>query len=135
MALDPITAGLDVVTAAINKIWPDKSQVEKDQIAMQFAILKAQFDAATAQTDINKIEAANPNLFVSGARPFIMWICAGGLAIQFVIFPLIAYGFQLTTGKIVAGPALDMGTLMTLLFAMLGLGAMRTTEKIQGVAK
>ena len=77
--------------------------------------------------DINKVEAANPTLFVSGARPFIMWICGTGLGYQFLIYPvLVAFlpGVQQA----------DMGTLITLLLGMLGLGGLRSYEKINGVA-
>ena len=127
MALDPITAGIDAVTAIVNKIWPDKTQTEKDAIATQFAILKAQTDAAAAQTDTNKVEAANPNLFVSGWRPFVGWMCGGGLGMQFIIFPLVEYGFNLATGHTIPMPTLDMGTMMTLLFAMPAPGPMSMT--------
>ena len=115
-----IGAVADLATSVINKIWPDKTQQEKDQLAAAVALVNGQID-------INKAEAANPNWFVSGWRPYIGWICGTGLGYQFLVYPiLIAY-----VPKIVQ---LDMGTLLTLLGGMLGLSIQRTYEKVQGVA-
>lgn len=115
-----IGAVADLATSVINKIWPDKTQQEKDQLAAAVALVNGQID-------INKAEAINPNWFVSGWRPYIGWICGTGLGYQFLVYPiLIAY-----VPKIVQ---LDMGTLLTLLGGMLGLSIQRTYEKVQGVA-
>lgn len=115
-----IGAVADLATSVINKIWPDKTQQEKDQLAAAVALVNGQID-------INKAEATNPNWFVSGWRPYIGWICGTGLGYQFLVYPiLIAY-----VPKIVQ---LDMGTLLTLLGGMLGLSIQRTYEKVQGVA-
>ena len=125
MALDPVTAGIDAVTAIVNKIWPDKTQQERDQIA-------AAVQMVAAQTDINKAEASNNNLFVAGWRPSVGWVCSSGFAVQFVIGPL-AQWFATLAGHPVAFPQLDLGTMMPLLLGMLGLGGMRTYEKTNGV--
>jgi len=95
-------------------------------------ILAADQARAQMQADVNKTEAANPNLFVAGWRPFIGWVCGVGLLTQFLIRPLFTWAVALA-GKPVAFPDLDLGTLVTLLFGMLGLGAMRTVEKVNGV--
>jgi len=73
MALDPLTAGLDLVNTAINKIWPDKSEQEKQQLAAAVVIVQGQLD-------INKAEAASPSVFVSGWRPWIGWVCGTACA-------------------------------------------------------
>lgn len=92
-------------------------------------------DAATRQAaaDTNKIEAANPNIFVAGWRPFIGWVCGIGLISQFVVAPVATWIAALAHHPI-AFPTLDMGTLLTLLMAMLGFGGMRTYEKVSGVS-
>lgn len=86
-----------------------------------------------AQVDVNKQEAANPKLFVAGWRPFIGWVCGTGLAVQFIINPLFTWVATLAKHP-VQFPSLDLGTLMTLLFGMLGLGAMRSYEKVAGAS-
>ena len=127
MALDPVTAGLDLANTVVNKLWPDKSEEERAQLAAAVSIVQGQLE-------VNKAEASNPSVFVSGARPFIMWICGVGLAMQFLVSPLLQWGAAMF-GKAVVLPPLDMGTLLTLLLGMLGLGGMRTFEKFKGVAK
>lgn len=121
MAMDPITAGIDAVTTVINKIWPDKTEQEKAELA-------AAVNVVNGQLDINKVEAASTNWFVAGWRPYIGWICGTGLAYQFLVYPILVAFYP-------AIVQLDMGTLLTLLSGMLGLGALRTFEKTQGVAR
>ncbi len=83
-----------------------------------------------AQTEINKVQACHRTIFVAGARPFLMWVCGVGLAMAFIINPLIEYfvgGDQLIK--------IPLGQIMELTLAMLGLATLRTVEKIKGVAK
>lgn len=126
MALDPISAVSDLARTAINAIWPDKTEQEKAQLAAAVAIVQGQLD-------VNKVEAANPKMLVSGWRPYVGWICGTGFGIQFVIGPLAEWGSTLA-GHPVKFPPMDLGTMMPLLLGMLGLGGLRTTEKINGVA-
>jgi Holin of 3TMs, for gene-transfer release len=116
---DAINAGLQIV----NKFIPDPNQRAEAEASLRQSL--QQWDQQQSET--NTAEAQNPSLFVSGWRPAIGWIGASGLAYQYVVRPL-AYG---------AGwhdlPALD-STLMELVFAMLGMGGLRTYEKIKGVA-
>lgn len=89
-------------------------------------------DAVAAQIDVDKQEASSENVFVAGWRPFIGWICGVGLGCQFIIGPLFTWIATLLKHP-TPFPTLDLGTLMTLLLGMLGLGGMRTYEKIQQV--
>ena len=83
---------------------------------------------------MNAVEAANTNVFVSGWRPFIGWICGIALAYQYVAAPIVMW-IALTFGiKLAAPPRID-DTLWQLVFAMLGMGGLRTFEKIKGVAR
>jgi len=84
------------------------------------------------QIEINKEEAKNKNIFVSGARPFILWVCGVAVAYNFVLAPFLfsvfkAFGIQFDL------PTLDMGVLFNLMSSMLGLSALRTYEKVKGV--
>lgn len=126
MDITGIGAVADLANTAINKIWPDKSEQEKQEIAAAVMVVQGQIN-------INQTEAANPSIFVSGARPFIMWICGFGLALQYLILPIVQW-ILIILDKNVVLPPLDMGTLITLLGGMLGLGSLRTIEKLNGVA-
>jgi len=133
MALDPVSALLDIGGKVLDRVFPDPAQ----QAAARLELLKLQqsgeLTQIAGQMDINKLEATNPSIFVSGWRPAIGWICGAGFAVQFVIGPLAEWGAALY-GHPVKFPQMDTGTMMPLLLGMLGLGGMRTAEKIQGVA-
>ena len=133
MALDPLSALLDIGGKVIDRVWPDPAQ----QAAAKLELFKLQQSGELAQIagqmEINKVEAANPSVFVSGWRPAIGWICGAGFAVQFVVGPLAEWGSALY-GHPVKFPPMDTGTMMPLLLGMLGLGGLRTAEKIQGVA-
>lgn len=130
--------GMGEVAAAIggilDKIFPDKTEAEKSAAALQIALLQAEQQDKQMQADVNKAEASSASMFVAGWRPFIGWVCGAGLACTFLVAPLATWGGRLF-GKDIVFPELDMGTLMTLLFGMLGLGGMRTVEKVSGVKK
>jgi len=83
------------------------------------------------QTKINAVEAQHRTLFVAGWRPFIGWICGVALAYNFVVRDLFIWITKTTE----APPALQMDHLMTVLLGMLGLGGLRTYEKIKGKDK
>lgn len=124
----------NAVSTMVDKIWPDASQAQKDALAFQMAQLQADQQDKQMQADVNKAEASNANMFVAGWRPFIGWVCGSGLGFTFLVAPLATWGARLA-GKDIVFPELDMGTLMTLLLGMLGLGGMRTVEKVSGVKK
>jgi hypothetical protein len=78
------------------------------------------------QGEINKIEAQHRTIFVAGWRPFIGWVCGFALAYNFVLRDLLIWFL----GPEQVPPALQMEHLMTVLVGMLGLGGMRTFEKL-----
>lgn len=133
MAIDPITAALDIGSKIIERIWPNPSEAAAAKLELLKMQQSGELAQITAQTEINKVEAANTNMFVSGWRPAVGWVCALGLSMQFLIAPIATWGVSLL-GYSVVFPQLDMGTLLTLLGGMLGLGGLRTVEKMNGVA-
>ena len=133
MALDPISALLDVGSKVIDRVWPDPAQAASAKLELMKLPQSGELAQIAGQMDINKVEAANPSVFVSGWRPGIGWVCGAGFAVQFVVGPLAEWGSALY-GHPVKFPQMDTGTMMPLLLGMLGLGGMRTAEKMQGVA-
>lgn len=140
--IDDLAAGVfSIGGKLIDRLWPDPAQRDaaklellKMQQSGELAQLAADTDLAKGQLAVNQAEAASDSLFVSGWRPFIGWICGLGLGFQFIVAPLATYIAALF-GKVIVFPPLDMGTLLTLLLGMLGLGGMRTMEKFKGVAR
>ena len=88
-----------------------------------------------AQVELNKVEASHRSVFVAGWRPAIGWVCALALLYQFVIQPLLNYALLIYSPTTPPPPSLDFGPLMTVVMALLGLGGLRTVEKLQGRAK
>ena len=120
----------------LDRVLPDQAARDEAKLKLlqlaqdgELATLKADTDLALGQLEVNKAEAASSSFFVSGWRPFIGWVCGLGLLYQFLLRPI----FAALLGGVWA--ELDMGTLLTLLMGMLGLGGLRTFEKVQGVVR
>lgn len=127
MAIDPITAGLDLAKTVVDKIFPDKSEQERQELAGALSIIQGQLT-------VNAAEASSSNAFTSSWRPFIGWVCGFALAYQYIVRPLAAWGFAIGNHPLPPMPGLD-DTLWQLLMGMLGLGGLRTFEKVKGAAR
>lgn len=124
----------------IDRILPDPKVAAEAKLEMmklaqngQLEVLHAETQLALGQQDINKVEAANASVFVSGWRPFTGWVCGSAMAYKFILFPLLAFGFA-AFGHPVVLPVLDWSEMSTVLMGMLGLGGLRTYEKVRGAA-
>ena len=82
-----------------------------------------------------KEEAKHKNIFVAGWRPFIGWTCGIALCWHFVLAPVTIFVCAYLAIVIPELPTFDMGSLMTVLMGMLGLGTLRTYEKQKGLTK
>ena len=133
MALDPISAVLDLGNTLITRIFPDPAQQADAKLKLLQMQQNGELASMTAQTDINKEEAKNASLFVSGWRPAIGWVCALALAYQYLIRPLSGTIAGIFGVVIPPLPGLD-DNLWQLMMGMLGMGGLRTFEKVQGVA-
>lgn len=126
MALDPLTAGMGLFDTVISRIWPDKSEAEKQQLAAAVSLVQGQIA-------INQAEAGNPSVFVSGWRPAIGWVCGMACAWNWVGLKIALFVAAYLGHDLNLAPA-DIGEMMPVLLGMLGLGGLRTAEKINGVA-
>lgn len=120
-----------------DKIIPDPDAREKAKLELlkveresDLDALKLALSADQMQTDINKTESTHRNLFVAGWRPFIGWVCGVAFAYHFIIQPILAFIIA-NHGAQVQLPAFDIDALFTVLMGMLGLGGLRTIEKIK----
>lgn len=116
MALDPITAGIDAVTSIVNKIWPDKTDTEKAQIA-------AAVQMVSAQTNIDQAEAQSTDR-LQHWRGGLGWVCTVAYLNNFVVVPwALACGVHI--------PQLNVESLSTLTMGMLGLGGMHVYQQVK----
>ena len=116
------------VTGLLDKFIEDKDQ--KAMLAHKIATMSEEHhqDLMKAQIEVNKVEASNSNLFVSGWRPFIGWTCGLGMFRNFITIPFANFVLALLEINIVI-PLVPLETMMPVLMGMLGLGAMRSYEK------
>lgn len=121
-----------------DKIFPNPAEANAAKLKLfemqqsgELKVLEAETTLALGQISINKAEAESPDFFRGGWRPFIGWVCGLGLFYQFLLRPLLTFVLMVFETKVQTMPALELDTLMTLLFGILGLGAMRTTEKLK----
>lgn len=129
------TSLIDPVAGLLDKFIEDKD--EKNRLAFEINTLaeKQAHEMAKAQVEVNKEQAKHPSLFVAGARPAIMWICAFALAYHFIILPFATFVIAVAGIPVPSLPSFDMDSLMTVLLGLLGLGGMRSWEKTRGVAR
>ena len=122
------------VTGLLDKFIEDKDT--KNALAHEIATLsqKQAQEAMIAQLEVNKTEAAHKSLFVAGWRPFIGWVCGLGFFSNFIVIPVANFVLQLLSNPVVI-PMIDTSQMMPVLMGMLGLGAMRTVEKVQKVSR
>lgn len=132
MALDPVTALLDIGSKVIDRIFPSPAEAANAKFKLFELQQSGELAQMAGQMEINKVEASNPSLFVSGWRPFVGWVCGFSLVYSFIGQPILAWASL--NFSFAAPPTLDLGTLLTVLGGMLGLGSLRTFEKVNGVA-
>jgi len=108
-----------------DKIWPDPAI--RDQFLLKAQELDNQL--ATGQMAIDQAEASSSSFFVSGARPFIMWVCGFAFAYHMILQPLLTYSMAVF-GHNFPLPVFDSGMLTSTMMGMLGLGAYRSFDKL-----
>jgi hypothetical protein len=122
------------ISALLDKAVPDKDLKEK--LAHDIATMAERHahEQIQAQLEINKTEAAHTSMFVAGWRPACGWICVLGMAGNFLIIPFANMTLKLLeTG--VEVPMIDLNTMLPVLMGMLGLGGLRTFEKVKKVER
>ena len=118
---------IEPATKLLDKVIEDKDQ--KNALAHEIATMAERHaqELAKGQLDVNKVEAAHKSLFVAGWRPAIGWVCALGLFYNSIVVNIL--------GIWVDVPEVDTTLLVPVMMGMLGIGAMRTVEKVKGVSR
>ena len=132
--MNPLLLGplFDLGKSLIDRMFPDPSKKAEAELELLKLAQAGDLQQILEQLRINAIEAANPSIFVAGWRPFVGWICGFGLLYATVFHNLLEWLAVVRAWPM--PPAVDTETLIYVLGAMLGIGGMRTLEKIRGVA-
>jgi hypothetical protein len=131
---------IPVIGSVLEKVLPDPQAAADAKVKLlelaqkgELAVLDAETKLALGQIEVNKTEAGT-DMFRGGWRPATGWACVFGLVYQFLIQPLLPWLVVVFGGSVPPLPPIDNETLMVLLTGMLGLGGLRTFERIKGKA-
>ena len=132
--LNLISSLVAPVSGLLDKFIEDKDQ--RALLAHEIATLaeKQAQEQIVGQIKTNQIEAAHQSMFVAGWRPAVGWVCALAMLLNFILIPFINLGLEFA-GLEPHLDLIDMETMLPVLFSMIGLGGMRTAEKIKGVQR
>lgn len=132
--MNPLILGpvLEIGKSLLERLFPDPTQKAKAEAEMLVLLQTHDLQKIMGQLQINAAEAANPSPFVAGWRPFIGWCCGLGFLWATIGQPVatwvaLRYGWP-------APPAIDTDVLLYVLGGMLGLGTLRTVEKVKGAS-
>ena len=137
MSIDPLTAALNIGSSLIDKIWPDPTQAAAAHLHLQelaqkgdIAELNAHVSLLVGQMEVNKVEASHPSLLVAGWRPAVGWVGALSLFYKYIVYELLLWVSVMFS--FTAPPSTVATALMPLLLGMLGIGGMRSYDKMKG---
>lgn len=116
----------------IDRMFPDPAAKAAAELELLKMTQAGDLNIILEQLKINAVEAANPSIFVAGWRPFVGWICGFGLLYATIFHNIIEWISVIRSWPL--PPAVDTDTLIYVLGAMLGIGGLRTLEKVRGVA-
>lgn len=132
---------LTAIFGIVDKVIPDpaaaaaaKLEAMKLQATSEGAELEAQTRLALAQIGVNQADAGGQSPMQRNGRPFILWVCGVALAFDTVVKPMALYAAAWAGHPLPAMPNLSSDQLFGLLSGILGLGAMRSVEKVKGAA-
>ena len=132
--------GVGAVIEAVGKVAGDLITTEKEKRELDLREKEIDQKTDLAQIEVNKVEAASSSVFVAGWRPAIGWIGAAAMAYQFLMYPMMLWGWTYLQGTgwvpkdMTPPPVLDADQLWVILSGILGIAGMRSFEKTKGVA-
>ncbi len=126
-ATDP----LDIIGSVLDNLFTS----DEERLDKQAVLARIVEQPHLVQSEICKIGAMHRDVFVAGWRPFIGWVCGAALAYNFIVRELLIWAMAMSDKNILPPPALQLEVLTTILYALLGLGGLRTFEELRGRAR
>ena len=115
---------------AVGNVLDSLFTSDKERLGKQAMLARIAQRPQLVQAEINRVEASHKSIFVAGWRPFIGWVCGFALFYNFILRDLAVWALALSGSTSVPPPALQLDLLTTILYALLGLGGLRTFEKV-----
>lgn len=110
---------------------PNSQERDKARAELEMSLIKIDAEQRLAQVELNKVEANHASIFIAGWRPFIGWVAGLAILWKYLMGPLLVWSLS-AFGIITELPVIANEELMTLVFAMLGVGGMRSFDKLKG---
>ncbi len=132
--------GIGTVIDSVGKIAGDLITTDKERLELELRAKELDQAIDIAQIGVNQAEAQHSSIFVAGWRPAIGWIGAAAMAYQFLLYPIMLWGWTWMQGvgwipaELTPPPVLDADQLWVILSGILGIAGMRSFEKTKGVA-
>jgi len=133
--------GISSIVDSVGKVIGDLHTSDKERMELELESKRIDQAIDLGQMEVNKVEAANQNLFVAGWRPAIGWVGAGAMFYQFLLYPILVWAWVWLQAEgyvpkeVKPPPMLDTDALWVILSGMLGIAGMRSFEKSRGVAR
>jgi hypothetical protein len=133
--MSPLLIGpvLEIGKSLIDRFFPDPAEKARAEMEMMTLLQTQDLQRVLAQLEVNAKEAASPSIFVAGWRPFVGWCCGVGFLWATIGQPVFAW--VASAKGWAAPPAIDTEVMLYVLGGMLGLGGLRSVEKVKGAAK
>jgi len=132
---------LSAVAPIVERLFPDPKAAAEAKVKLfelqqsgELKQLEADLQLALGQMEINKEEARSPSLFKGGWRPATGWLCVAGFAYMTLVRPLFPWVLTVAGIDVPPLPPVDTGEILAILGGMLGLGGMRSFERVRGKA-
>lgn len=132
--------GLGTIVDSVGKIADDLITSDEEKLKLELEAYKIDASLLQGQHAVNTAEAGHESVFVAGWRPAVGWVGAAAMAYQFLLYPLLVWGWALMQSAgwvpvaLAAPPMLDTDALWVILSGMLGIAGMRSFDKVKGVA-
>ena len=129
------------IIEGVGKIADDLFTSDEERLRAEIDLKRLDVDVALGQMAVNQAEAQSSSVFVAGWRPAVGWVGAAAMAYQFLLYPMLVWGWSLMQAKgwvpneLKPPPMLDTDALWVILSGMLGIAGARTFEKVKGVAR
>ena len=125
---------IDIFGDALQSLFPDSAEREQKRLEYALKVQETLNQLDLAQIEVNKVEAQSASLFVAGWRPFIGWVCGFAFAYSLIVQPFMAFLLAAYDHPVKELPVIDGDLLGWAMGGMLGLGSLRSFEKVKGVA-
>lgn len=133
--MNPLVLGsiLELGKDLISRFFPNKEEAAKAEAELLRMAADGELKTLMAQLEINAKEAQNPSIWVSGWRPFFGWIGGAGFGYAVLVQPLLAWGSTVKGWPV--PPILNIDLLWSVITGLLGLGGLRSFDKLKGTSK